>query len=71
MSAGIKSTQGQPSGELMVNGETVIVFRGDSLRLPFGITSDRPSPPTAGMIRFNTDTSKFEGYDGSNWVNLN
>lgn len=27
--------------------------------------------PVAGMIRFNTSTSKFQGYDGTAWVNLN
>jgi hypothetical protein len=27
--------------------------------------------PVAGMIVFNYGTSKFQGYDGSSWVNLN
>lgn len=72
MSAGIKSTQGQPSGELTVNGETVIIFREDSLKIPRGVTADRPSSAEEGMIRFNTDTKKFEGYAGvsAGWVNF-
>jgi hypothetical protein len=72
MSAGIKSTQGQPTGELMVNGETVMIFSEQILRIPRGITSGRPSSPQEGMIRFNTETKKFEGYAGATagWVNL-
>ena len=27
--------------------------------------------PTAGLIRFNSTTNKFQGYDGSAWVDLN
>jgi hypothetical protein len=72
MSTGIKSTQGQPTGELMVNGQTVIIFSEQSLTIPRGITTDRPSSPQEGMIRFNTETKKFEGYAGTSagWVNL-
>ena len=28
------------------------------------------SKPTAGSIRFNTDSSKMEYYDGNQWVNI-
>jgi len=35
-----------------------------------GTTAERPATPVAGMIRFNTTTSKHEGYDGSTWNNL-
>ena len=34
-------------------------------------TSDRPLNPDAGKVGYNTTSSKFEGYDGTNWVNLN
>ena len=37
-------------------------------RLPKGLTADRPSPATAGMMFFNESTMKFEGYDGTNWI---
>ena len=26
--------------------------------------------PVAGMMRFNTDDSVFQGYTGTSWVNL-
>jgi len=35
-----------------------------------GTTAERPATPVAGMIRFNTTTSKHEGYDGATWNNL-
>jgi hypothetical protein len=33
-----------------------------AIRLPLGATSDRPSTPVNGQIRFNTDTQRFEIY---------
>ena len=33
-----------------------------AIRLPVGATSDRPSTPVNGQIRFNTDTQRFEIY---------
>ena len=38
--------------------------------IPQGTTAERPTA-AAGMIRFNTTTSKFEGYDGTSWIDLN
>jgi len=37
---------------------------------PVGTTLQRPGTPTLGMIRFNTDTAKHEGWDGTTWNNL-
>jgi hypothetical protein len=37
---------------------------------PNGTTEQRPVSPQRGMIRWNTTTSKLEGYDGTNWKNL-
>ena len=42
----------------------------DAVQLTSGTTAERPTA-TAGMIRFNTTTSKFEGYDGTSWIDLN
>jgi hypothetical protein len=38
--------------------------------VPAGTTAERPSSPTNGLIRYNTNTSKFEAYQGGIWVNL-
>ena len=34
----------------------------DSVRLPFGTTAQRPSSPTNGEMRYNTDDNKVEYY---------
>ena len=41
----------------------------NALKLPAGTVAQRPTP-TTGMIRFNSDTSEFEGYDGTAWSGL-
>jgi hypothetical protein len=33
-----------------------------AIQLPLGATSDRPSNPVNGQIRYNTDTQRFEIY---------
>ena len=38
-----------------------------AVELPEGTEAQRPGTPAAGMIRFNSDVSSFEGYDGSSW----
>ena len=32
-----------------------------------GTNAQRPGSPSAGMFRFNSTSSEFEGYDGSDW----
>ena len=39
-----------------------------AVTIPVGTTLQRPGSPTAGMIRFNSDDSRFEGYNGTSWV---
>lgn len=38
----------------------------DSMGVPAGTTAQRPTPAT-GYFRFNSSTSLFEGYNGSQW----
>lgn len=59
-----------------VNANSTSTFSADILmtgtggiEIPAGTTGQRPSPATAGYIRYNTTTAKFEGY-GSTWGNL-
>ena len=55
---------GTPRAELDVVGTRGIV-------VPVGTTAQRPASPAQGTVRYNTTTSKFEGYNGAAWVNLN
>lgn len=41
-----------------------------SIRIPTGTTAARPTAPKAGQLRYNTDTTRFEFYDGSAWQNV-
>jgi hypothetical protein len=38
-------------------------------KLSVGTTAQRPTPQS-GMIRFNTSTTTFEGYDGASWSGI-
>jgi len=45
-------------------------FTGNTaVTLPDGTNAQRPTP-AQGMVRFNTDTTQFEGYNGSAWGSL-
>ena len=42
--------------------DDIVLSGTGALRLPDGTTAQRPGSPAAGMFRYNTTTSKFEGY---------
>jgi len=47
-------------------------FKVDStgaIRLPVGTTLERPTEE-AGIVRYNSTLTRFEGYDGSDWIQL-
>ena len=46
-------------------------FKSNSaLKLPVGNNTQRPGSPTTGLVRFNTQTTQFEGYNGIAWSSL-
>jgi hypothetical protein len=53
----------QGSGNVVINSNQSIV-------IPVGTTEDQPAVPENGMIRYNTSTSRYEGYSGTNWTKL-
>lgn len=74
------------TGNLRISGNTISSTSGDiifeaatgtirlnstgAFNLPTGTTAQRPGTPALGMIRYNTDTNLYEGYNG-NWIALN
>lgn len=40
------------------------------LDLPSGTDAQRPGSPNTGMLRFNTTSSSFEGYNGVSWGSI-
>ena len=65
--SGIPSTLNQvtvPTGHtLRISGALDLDFTG-AYRLPNGTTAQRPTSPTIGSFRFNTDINAFEIYSG-------
>ena len=43
---------------------------GAYFQLPVGTTAQRPSNPTNGMVRFNSDIPGYEGYNTDRWAGL-
>lgn len=41
-----------------------------ALTIPTGLTAQRPGSPAVAQMRFNSQTSAFEGYDGAGWRNF-
>ena len=57
--------------ELTPSGTGIVKINGtQSLQLPAGTDGDRPTVPTSGMIRFNSTVNRYEGYNGSYWLQL-
>lgn len=52
-----------PSCKLEINSN-------DAIKVPTGTEAQRPSNAENGMIRYNVDSHKFEGYANGSWVDL-
>ena len=62
----ISSTATNANITLTPNGTGNVVISGNqSLALPSGTISQRPQTPTNGMIRYNTELSRYEGYNAT------
>lgn len=57
------------TGDATFTGNVLLSGTG-YLDLPAGTTAQRPGSPSSGMIRFNSSTTSFEGYNGSAWGSL-
>jgi len=59
-------TAPQWSAGLNVPADSIFASTG-ALTISKGTTAQRPASPTSAMLRFNTSTTTFEGYNGSAW----
>lgn len=57
------------SGNMGFSGNVAITSTG-YVKLSTGTSGQRPASALAGMIRFNTDLTSFEGYNGSGWTSV-
>ena len=60
------------SGNMDVTGtftvsDNILMTGTGAIDIASGTTAQRPGSPSAGMFRFNSQTTEFEGYDGSAW----
>ena len=47
--------------------DAIVMNTPKNLLIPKGVESNRPGTPINGMIRYNTDTDQFEGYQAGAW----
>ncbi len=65
----------QNGGNIGIGSTTPIVSldlgaNTDALLLPLGTTAERPASLSNGLIRYNSDNDKFEGYEAGAWADL-
>jgi hypothetical protein len=67
----ISSTVADSSITLKPLGQGIVeIDSNQSLKLPVGGDSDRPLTPASGMIRYNSDLSRYEGYNNGYWLSM-
>ena len=57
------------TGTATFAGDVLLSGTGQ-IDLPAGTELQRSSSPTSGMLRFNTDSNSFEGYNGTAWGSI-
>lgn len=57
------------TGAVGVTADSTFSSTG-ALTISKGTTLQRPGSPVAGMLRFNTTTTEFEGYNGTAWASV-
>jgi len=66
----VSNEDGLPLLDVNETGNINLSFASGAVSLPSGNTSERPSSPEGGAIRWNSDNSAIEAYNGTNWVEI-
>lgn len=48
----------------------IFMYGTGAVDIPAGTTGERPTVADNGMLRYNSDTNKFEGFEAGSWANL-
>ena len=67
--AHLKNFQAGLSGDSLTVAGDVTVNGTGAVKVASGTSAERPTA-VEGMIRYNTDNTAYEGYDGTNWSPL-
>lgn len=70
-----RAGKGSPltNGEMDTNLDNLNTYKVEqtsstgSAVIPAGTEAERPGSPAQGYVRFNTDSDKFEGWNGTSW----
>ena len=66
----VSNNAGLPLLDVNETGNINLSFATGSVSLPSGNTSERPPSPEGGAIRWNSDNSAIEAYNGNEWVEI-
>jgi len=64
----VANGSGISGAPLIALADNPVLGGTESLTLPIGTTGNRPASAVNGMLRYNTSTSRFEGYQGGAWT---
>jgi hypothetical protein len=48
----------------------VDLSQAGGVRIPYGLSAQKPTVPVIGLMRYNQDDLYVEIYDGANWVSV-
>ena len=65
--SGLVATNIKGAVDELQGGKVAQTDTTGSAEIPSGTQAQRDAAPSAGFFRFNTDTSQFEGYNGTEW----
>ena len=60
----------KPPGPTWDSAGSLSISGTGYIDIPAGTTAQRPGSANTGMLRFNTNFNRYEGYDGSSWGQL-